>query len=275
VENLEGNRGGTGDKAASAFVRVRTQERSAMEKIQTLKYHNEILLNTSLYKYLSLINETNISQIIKDVIYDNFIQTTRAFLRDQDAFERYKNEMRAPYQHYIDKTLRDGWTGIKNNLLVSSYITFELFLDHLAGIYYKNFTELYSNDDIKVSFSVIRDFKTGKEIKDYFIRSHIEHFALLGFDEKILYVKKNLKLNDDDIWTFHGKDLLNDIFIIRNKIVHSEAVREIGDDEFYVFIDYLCSLIFKLSSYSKIKYDMEFEWIQDLNRYLSLADGRN
>jgi hypothetical protein len=52
-------------------------------------------------------------------------------------------------------------------------------------------------------------------------------------------------------------------------------VREIGDDEFYAYIDYLCSLIFKLSSYSKIKYGIEFEWIRDLNRYLSISDSRN
>jgi hypothetical protein len=247
-----------------------------MEKIRTLKYHNEILLNTSLYKYLSIINEKSVSKIIKDVIYDNFIQTTKSFLKNADeaTINRYKEEIRLPYQQYIEKTLREGWAGLKINLLISSFISFELFLNHLVGVYYQNFSELYSNDDIQISFSIIRDFKTQDEMRDYFIKIHIDEFANFGFKEKIMYVKKTLKLSEDDIWLLNRKDHLQEIYRIRSKSVFSDELPEIPDDDFYTYINYLCSLIFKLSVYSQTKYGMEFEWIKDLSRYLGIEDKR-
>jgi hypothetical protein len=255
-----------------------------MEKIQTLKYHNEILLNTSLYKYLSLVNEEKISKIIKDVIFDNFIQTTKPFLKntDEEAVKKYINEIRVPWQKQIDKTLKDGWSGIKNNLLVSSFITFEFFLNHLASVYYRSFAKLYSDDEIKISYSVARDFRSGEELKNYFINIHAENFSSLPFDEKILFIKKTLKLNDDDIWNLNGRDYLPEIHR-REKKISSEnpqdSVRtnagEISDDEYYLYINYLCSLIFKLSMYSKIKFGIDFEWIQNYSRYFSLADKRD
>jgi hypothetical protein len=246
------------------------------EKLKTLAYHNEILLNTSLYKYLSIINEKNVSPVIRDVIYENFILTTRAFLKNADeaTIKKYREEMRLPYQQYIEKTLREGWAGIKHNLLVSSLITFELFLDHLAGVYYRHFSELYSGDDIKISFSILRDFRTQDEIRDYFIKIHLEKFANFDLREKILYVKKTLKLNDDDIWILNRKDCLQDIYRLRSRPVFSGEVPEVSDDEFYAHINYLCSLIFKLSVHSRAKYGIEFEWIRDLSRYLRIEDRR-
>jgi hypothetical protein len=247
-----------------------------MEKIQTLKYHNEILLNTSLFKYLSIINEKNVSQVIRDVLYDNFIRTTETFLKnaDEDTTRRYREEMRRPYQIYIENALREGWAGIKNNLLVSSFITFDFFLNHLAGIYYANFGELFSNDDVPISFSVIRDFKTPGELRDYFVKIHTGKFAGLDFQEKIIYVKKTLKLQDDDIWLLNKKDYLQDIYRIRGGPVFSGSAPEISDEDFYTYINYLCSLIFKLSMYSRTKYGIEFEWIQDLSRYLMIEDRK-
>jgi hypothetical protein len=247
-----------------------------MEKIKTLSYHNEILLNTSFFKYLSIINEKSISLVIKDVIYDNFILTTRSFFKnaDEETIDKYRKEMRQPYQQYIDETLRQGWTGIKHNLLISSLITFELFLDHLAGVYYKNFSELYSNDDIPISFSVLSDFKTHDEMREYFIKIHTEKFAGFALKEKILYVKKTLKLNDDDIWLLNKKDYLQEICRLRGRQVFTGGVFEISDDEFYIYINYLCSLIFKLSIYSRTKYGVEFEWIKDLGRYFRIEDTR-
>lgn len=247
-----------------------------MEKLKTLSYHNEILLNTSLFKYLSIINEKNISPVIRDVIYDNFILTTKTFLKNADeaTINKYREEMRQPYQQYIEKTLREGWAGIKHNLLVSSVITFELFLNHLVGVYYKNFSELYSNDDIKISFSILRDFKTQDEIRDHVIAVHLEKFSNFDFKEKILYIKKTLKLNDDDIWSLNRKDYLQDIYRMRNRPVFSDTVSEIPDDDFYANINYLCSLIFKLSVHSRTKYGIEFEWIKDLSRYLRIEDKR-
>jgi hypothetical protein len=245
-----------------------------VETLKTLTFHNEILLNTTLYKYLAIINEKNVSQIIRDVIYDNFILTTKSFLKnaDEGTIRKYREEMRQPYQNYIEKTLREGWAGIKHNLLVSSVITFELFLNHLVGVYYKNFSELYSNDDINISFSVLRDFKTQDEVREYFIKIHLEEFANFDFKEKILYIKKTLKLNDDDIWILNKKDYLQDIYRLRGRPVFSGGVSEISDTEFYTYINYLCSLIFKLSVYSRTKYGMEFEWIKDLSRYLQIED---
>lgn len=249
--------------------KIKTQE-----KLRTLTFHNEILMNTSLYKYLSIINEKNISPVIRDIIYENFILTTKAFLKtpDEAAIKKYREEMRLPYQKYIEKTLHEGWTGIKSNLLVSSLITFELFLNHLVGVYYRNFSELYSKDDIKISFAVLRDFRTRGEIRDYFIKTHLEEFANFEFKEKILYIKKTLKLNDDDIWMLNRKDYLQDLSRLRNRSVLSGAVAEIPDTEFYAYINYLCSLIFKLSVYSRTKYGIEFEWIKDLSRYLRIED---
>jgi hypothetical protein len=210
------------------------------------------------------------------VIYDNFILTTKSFLKNANeaTIKKYREEMRLPYQKYIEKTLREGWAGIKHNLLASSLITFELFLNHLAGVYYKHFSELYSNDDIKISFSVLRDFKTPEEMRDYFIKIHLEEFANFDLKEKILYVKKTLKLNDDDIWILNRKDYLQEIYRLRNRPAFSGVVPEISDDEFYAYINYLCSLIFKLSVYSRTKYGIEFEWIKDLSRYLRIEDKK-
>jgi hypothetical protein len=210
------------------------------------------------------------------VIYDNFILTTRSFLKnaDETTIKKYQEEMRLPYQKYIEKTLREGWAGIKHNLLASSLITFELFLSHLVGIYYQHFSELYSNDDIKISFSILRDFKTQDETRDYFIKIHLEEFANFDLKEKILYIKKTLKLNDDDIWVLNKKDYLQDIYRLRGRPVFSGEVPEISDDEFYAHINYLCSLIFKLSVHSRAKYGIEFEWIRDLSRYLRIEDKR-
>jgi hypothetical protein len=254
---------------------------AVMEKIRTLKYHNEILLNTSLYKYLSLINSKSISNTIRDVVFDNFVQTTKPFLknRDEEAVKKYMDEIRTPWQQQIDKTLKDGWMGIKNNLFVSSYITFELFLNHLVSVYYRSFTKLYSDDEIKIPYSVAKDFKSSGELKDYFINIHTENFSALDFGEKILYIKKTLKLNDDDIWNLNGKDHLAEIHKRGKNITFEDPVSgkedsagEISDDEYYLYINYLCSLIFKLSMYSKIKYNLDFEWIQNYSRYFSIAD---
>jgi hypothetical protein len=247
-----------------------------MEKIKTLKYHNEIVLNTSLYKYLSIINDEKVAGIIQDVIYDNFIMTTAAFLKnsDDETINKYREEMRLPYHKYIEKTMNESWVGIKNNLLVSSFNTFDMFLNHLVLIYYKNFSKLYSGVDVKISFAVIRDFKNVDELRVHIINMHIEEFAAMSFKEKIVYIKKTLKLVDDEIWIMNGRDLLQDIYKIRNLLVHAETAREIPDSDFYRYINYLCSLIFKLSEYSRIKYGIEFEWIQDLSRYLSIADKR-
>ncbi|MDR0600750.1 MAG: hypothetical protein LBG42_00060 [Treponema sp.] len=257
-----------------------------MEKIKALKYHNEILLNTSLYKYLSLINDKNISRAIRDVVFDNFVQTTKPFLKDKNgtAVKKYMDEIRAPWQQQIDKTLKDGWTGIKNNLFVSSYTTFELFLNHLVSVYYRSFTKLYSDNEIKISYSVAKDFKSSDELKNYFVNIHAENFSTLGFNEKILYIKKTLKLNDDDIWNLNGKDYLAEIHRRGKKIMLEdsdsgkndsapvESSGEISDDEYYLYVNYLCSLIFKLSMHSKIKYNLDFEWIQNYSRYFSIAD---
>ncbi|MDR1239777.1 MAG: hypothetical protein LBK27_06660 [Treponema sp.] len=241
-----------------------------MEKLKTLSYHNELLLNTSLFKYLSIINEKNISPIIRDVIYDNFILTTTSFLKNagEETINKYREEMREPYERYIEKTLREGWAGIKHNLLVSSLITFELFLNHLVDVYYKNFPELYSNDDISVSFSVLRDFKNQDDMREYVIHIHLEKFAHLDLQEKILYIKKNLKLNSDEIWAASRKDYLQDICRLRGRHIFPGEGAEIPDGEFYAHINYLCSLIFKLSVYSRTRYGVEFEWIKDLSRYL-------
>jgi hypothetical protein len=247
-----------------------------MEKVETLKYYNEILLNTSLYKYLSIINEANISEIIQSVVYDNFIKNTQNFLilNDQAAINKYKDDMRLPYQKYVEKILHDGWRGIKNNLLVSSFTTFELFLNHIVTVYCKYFSKLYADDAVKISFSIIKDFSTEKEIRDYFIKTYIETFSSFRFNEKINYIKKTLKLHEDDIWLLNGKEYVHDINIIRNKIAHSEEISEIFDDEFYIYINYLCSVIFRLSVYSQVKYGIEFEWINNTNLRFKIADKR-
>jgi hypothetical protein len=246
----------------------------AMEKIKTLTFHNEILLNTSLYKYLSIVNEKNIFPVIRDAIYENFILTTKSFLKnaDEETMKKYREEMRLPYQNYIEKPLRESWAGIKYNLLVSSVITFELFLNHLVGVYYKNFSELYANDDINISFSVLRDFKTQDEVREYFIKIHLDDFSNFDFPEKILYIKKTLKLNEDDIWTMNKKDCLQDIYRLRDRRDAAGEALEISDEKFYGCINYLCSLIFKLSMYSRTKYGVDFEWIKDLSRYLRVED---
>jgi hypothetical protein len=248
----------------------------SVEKVETLKYYNEILLNTSLYKYLSIINETNISKIIQGVVYDNFIENTRVFLKDtgEAALNAYKTEMRLPYQKYVEKILRDGWRGIKSNLLVSSLTTFELFLDHLVTVYCRCFSKLYADDAVKISFSIIKDFNTEQEIRNYFIKTYIETFSSRGFNEKINYIKKTLKLHEDDIWLSGGKEYIHDINSVRNKIAHSETGAEIVDDEFYRYINYLCSIIFRLSVYSQIKYGIEFEWIHQANLHFRIADKR-
>jgi hypothetical protein len=247
-----------------------------VEKVETLKYYNDILVNTSLYKYLSIVNEANISKIIQGVVYDNFVENTRGFLKDTGdaAVHAYKTEMRLPYQKYVENILRDGWRGIKNNLLVSSFTTFELFLNHLVTIYCKCFSKLYADDSVTVSFSIIKDFSTEKEIRDYFIKTYIETFSSFRFNEKINYIKKTLKLHEDDIWFLDGKEYIHDINILRNKIANSEMVSEIVDDEFYRYINYLCSIIFRLSVYSQIKYGIEFEWIQNGNLHFRIADKR-
>ncbi|MDR2069594.1 MAG: hypothetical protein LBP71_06970 [Spirochaetaceae bacterium] len=248
-----------------------------MEKLETLKYYNEILLNTSLYKYLAIINEANISEIILGVVYDNFIDNTTNFLKNtgERAIDTYKNEMRQPYQKYVEKILRNGWRGIKNNLLVSSFTTFEFFLNHIVTVYCKCFSKLYSDESVKISFSIIKDFSTEEEIRDYFIKTHLETFSAFPFNEKIHYIKKTLKLREDDIWLLNGKEYIHDINIIKNKIVHSEEISEIFDDEFYMYINYLCSIIFRLSVYSQIKYGIEFEWINNTNLHFRIADKRD
>jgi hypothetical protein len=247
-----------------------------MEKIETLRYYNEILLNTSLYKYLAIINEANISEIIRGAVYDNFIENTRGFLKhtSEEALNKYKDDMRLPYQKYVEKILQDGWRGIKNNLLVSSFTTFELFLNHLVTVYCKYFSKLYADDAVKISFSIIKDFSTEKEIRNYFIKTYIENFSALSFNEKIHYIKKTLKLQEDAIWLLNGKEYIHDINTIRNRIVHSEKDAEIIDDEFYRYINYLCSIIFRLSVYSQNKYGIEFEWINNTNLHFMIADKR-
>ncbi|MDR1058663.1 MAG: hypothetical protein LBL43_03860 [Treponema sp.] len=247
-----------------------------MERIQTLRYHNEILMNTSLYKYLSLVHDEKVSGLIKDVIYDNFIQTTNSFLgkQDSESLENYRKEMREPYSKYIDKTLRDGWLGIKNNLLTASFISFESFLNHLVMVYYRNFSKLYAADEISVSYSVLEDFKSPAELRNYFLKIHGLKFSSLGFNEKINYIKKSLKLRDEDIWQMKGKDFLPDIHKLRDRINRLEELEEIGDREYYGIINYLCSLIFKLSFYSRLKYGIEFEWIENFGRYLGIEEPR-
>jgi hypothetical protein len=247
-----------------------------MEKIRTLTFHNEILLNTSLYNYLSIINDTSIQDIIENVTFDNFVETTKDFLKKNDpaAITKYKSEMRKPYQKYIEETLRDGWVGIKNNLLVSSYITFELFLNHLVTVYCRYFPKLYSDVDITISYAVFMDFKNAEDAKDYYIKTYVERFAGFSFNEKINFVKKTLKLNSDDIWILHGREYIHDIDTLRVKIIHAENDSEIPDTDFYMFINYLCSLIFKLSAYSQIKYGIPFEWIKDLNLRFKIPDKR-
>ena len=245
-----------------------------MEKIKTLKYCNEILINTSLYKYLSIINETNLSEIIGDVVYDSFFETARSFLknRDKESEEQYKAELRLPYQKYVEKTLKEGWPGIKRNLLTASYIAFEQFLCHLVEIYCAYFPILYSDEDIRISFSVIQEFPTENALRGYFIKTHIDAFIAMTFDEKIQYVKKTLKLNSDDIWILREKDLIYDIYLIRDQAVHSVDTTEIPDDDFYLYINYLCSVIFRLSAYSQKKYGIQFEWISDTNLRFMIAD---
>jgi hypothetical protein len=247
-----------------------------MEKIETLKYYNEILLNTSLYKYLAIINEANISKIILGVVYDNFIENTKNFLKhtDEAAINKYKEDMRVPYQKYVEKILHDGWRGIKNNLLVSSFTTFELFLNHLVTVYCKYFSKLYADDAVKISFSIIKDFTTEQELRNYFIKTYIETFSSLSFNEKIHYIKKTLKLQEDDIWFLKGKEYIHDINMIKSKILHSEEISEIIDDDFSIYINYLCSLIFRLSIYSRMKYGMEFEWINDTSLHFRITDKR-
>lgn len=247
-----------------------------MEKIRTLKFHNEILLNTSLYNYLSIINDTSVHDIIENVTFDNFVETTKDFLRKNDpaSITKYKSEMRKPYQHYIETTLHDGWIGIKNNLLVSSYITFDLFLNHLVTVYCRHFPKLYSDEDIAISYTVFKDFKNAEDARDYYIKTYVEHFAAFSFNEKINFVKKTLKLNSDDIWVLHGKEYIHDLDAIRLKIIHAETAAEIPDTDFYMFINYLCSLIFKLSAYSQIKYGIPFDWIKDINFRFKIAGKR-
>jgi hypothetical protein len=247
-----------------------------MEKIRTLQFHNEILLNTSLYNYLSIINDTSLQDIIENVTFDNFVETTKDFLKKNDpaSITRYKSEMRKPYQQYIEKTLHDGWVGIKNNLLVSSYITFELFLNHLITVYCRYFPKLYSDEDIALSYAVFKDFKNADAARAYYIKTYVERFAALSFNEKINFVKKTLKLNNDDIWILHGREYIHDLNAIRQRIIHAENAAEIPDAEFYMFINYLCSLIFKLSAYSQIKYGIPFEWIKDLKLRATIAGKR-
>jgi hypothetical protein len=225
---------------------------------------------------LSIINDTSVHDIIENVTFDNFVETTKEFLKKNDpaSITKYKSEMRKPYQKYIEKTLHDGWVGIKNNLLVSSYITFELFLNHLVTIYCRYFPKLYSDEDIGISYALFKDFKNTEEARNYYIKTYVERFASFSFNEKINFVKKTLKLNSDDIWILHGREYIHELDAIRQRIIHAESAAEIPDPDFYMFINYLCSLIFKLSAYSQIKYGIPFEWIKDVNLRFKISDKR-
>jgi hypothetical protein len=139
-------------------------------------------------------------------------------------------------------------------------------------VYCIYFPKLYSDQDVKISFSLIKGFPTEEALREYFVRTCVESFIALDFDEKIQYVKKILKLNYEDIWVLRDKELIYDIYQIRNKIVHSDNSVEISDEEFYIYINYLCSLVFKLSAYSQKKYGIQFEWISDTNLHFMIAE---
>ncbi len=246
-----------------------------MDKIQTLKFYNEILINTSLYKYLSIIiNERNISQIVREVEYDNFIETTKAFLENKNDLmdNNYGNEMLALYKKYIEKTLYGGEIGIKNNLLSSSFMTFELFLNHLIGIYCRKFSRLYSNENTRLAYDIVKEIKTEDELKDFFIEAFIEKFFSYSFSEKISYIKKNLKLDYDDIWILNGNEYIYEMNTVRENILHGGEQIQFDDHDFYRYINYLCSLIFKISAYSQAKYGIEFEWIANTNLNFKISD---
>jgi hypothetical protein len=144
----------------------------------------------------------------------------------------------------------------------------------VVTVYCRYFPKLYSDADIVVSYAIFKDFKNEEDTKNYYIKTYVERFTAFSFNEKINYIKKTLKLNSDDIWILHGREYIHDLDAIRKKIIHAEQSAEIPDTEFYMFINYLCSLIFKLSAYSQIKYGIPFEWIKDINFRFKIPDKR-
>lgn len=246
-----------------------------MDKIRTLKFYNDILINTSLYKYLSIIiNEVNVNGIVREIEYDNFIETTRAFLENKNELlnSKYKNNMLKLYKQYIEKTLFNGERGIKNDLLFSACTSFELFLNHLLRIYCRKYSRLYANENIQVSYEIIRDIKNESGLKDFFIEAFIDSFSVQKFPEKIAYIKRSLKLDYDDIWMLNGKEYIYELNKVKDDILHSGDKLAFEDSDFYLYINYLCSLIFKLSAYSQAKYGIEFEWIGNTNLSFRISD---
>ncbi|QQO11001.1 hypothetical protein [Breznakiella homolactica] len=239
-----------------------------MDTIKALSYYNEILINTSLYKYLTaIVSKTDVAEILDRIEYGSLIETTKAFLEDKNdtSVEGYTGRMLEKYRKYMGKTLDQSRKGIGNNLLVSSFTTFELFLGHLVTVYCGKFSRLYSDEQTGLSYSTLRQIKNDAALQDFFIESFIEKFTAFNFTEKISYVKKTLKLSYDDIWMFNGREYMYDINAIRNRIILSGDSPGIAEDDFYRYLNYLCSLIFKISAYSQAKYGIPFEWIDGTN----------
>ena len=246
-----------------------------MDKVNAIKYQTEILKIIPLYRYLAIIvNETNVAEKLKEIEYDLFVDSIKEYLiqKDEMSIKKKKKGTEPIYQKYIETTLGNGLKIIKEQLLVSAYSTFALFLEHLVFVYCQYFPKLYEKRKIKMQYTTVKKTNNQEQIKDIFLDEFINDFGLFSFKEKIAYIKENLKLDDESIWALSGENKITEINQLRNSIVHSEKIREISDDRFTNYINYLSSVVFKLAAFTQADHGIEFVWIKDTNINIKMAE---
>jgi hypothetical protein len=245
-----------------------------MRKIDALLYSTQIIRFSPLHRYLTIIiNETNVSTKLKELEFDWFFETTKGFLKNknEDSVEKYKKDTESNYAKMIDVDLKNGLKTIKNSFIVNAYSVFEIFLVHLVEVYCEYFPELYISGKVKIARQDINNI-TKEDIDSAFIERFVKDFSFLPFDKKIEFIKKQLKLDDAEIWILNNENCIDEINAIRNKIVHSDEEIDIEYDRCNFYFDYLNSLIFKLSTYSQYRHGIEFNWILDTNINVKMAE---
>lgn len=244
-------------------------------KIDYQKYSTQLIKLNQFCRYIEIIiTETNVASKLKDFEFDWMLSSISQYLRDQTPKEKNKftTNMNTQYEEYIKRILGDGLSSVRSNLFVSAYSIFEFYLLHLVEVYCLYFPVLYSNYKIEIQSKELNGVKTGEQIQDIIREKFINTYSFWPFERKLKFIKKDMKLNDSDIWLLNGKDSILEINRIRNKIVHSDEHVDIDYEYIKTKMEYLGSVIFKLAAYSQYKHGIEFIWIGDSNINIKQAD---
>jgi hypothetical protein len=246
-----------------------------MKTINLNRYIPELSAMYSFYRYSEVVFQDNgVRERIKEQEFHSLFATALPYLtvdpeKPQEPQDFFKEKIHEKVANDIDS----GLAVLRRQILEAAHSIFEKYLCHVVRVYLHTFPELLMDIDKQVPFRTVAELRDNASIFDHVVEIEVSHFSRRSLKEKKDYLAKRLKHTcQDEVWSFEGKELWNDIDRKRQAIVHEEDIPEINQDYLLQAINYLQRIMMGIAMNAQVDQGVKFTW-GTISNYVKSKDG--